>query len=417
MSQSDLTQERLDAINNLKSSLEAMEQYFNEAFSGNATMQRQDVSLENMLGVLPGVQTSLLHIREVNSKMVANHQLQQTARRVHAIQASYKQMVDAMNQVNNVMALGDSSQDMVDNTNYAELGSGASDDNFTEDDHSGNFSQPGKSPAASEKEANDEQTATPATEESKAPVEEPTYDDEPDVSEEPDASSDESFVEKVESDVAEENDDNVDDTEESEDAETPKNPSSAIDNQQAQAGMAQAHEVVDQVADNSDELSFGGVAPIKSSFANNSANDSASTVKAHTVRSAEEEYEAHKREAEAHPEWIKSRLASVKKEMTAKEKAKHEAKPKNKAKLVVTGQNNQKQAKAETKDAKPKTSAKSNRLKHHGMAIKWPGSHAYITKDGKRLVDKPSEIRDVTPKEKDQDMIDNMLNEDLNKIE
>ena len=59
MSQSDLTQERLDAINNLKSSLEAMEQYFNEAFSGNATMQRQDVSLENMLGVLPGVQTSL----------------------------------------------------------------------------------------------------------------------------------------------------------------------------------------------------------------------------------------------------------------------------------------------------------------------------------------------------------------------
>lgn len=405
MSQSDLTQERLDAINNLKSSLEAMEQYFNEAFSGNATMQRQDVSLENMLGVLPGVQTSLLHIREVNSKMVANHQLQQTARRVHAIQASYKQMVDAMNQVNNVMALGDSSQDMVDNTNYAELGSGANDDNFTEDDHSGNFSQPGKSPAASEKEASDEQTATPATEESETPVEEPTYDDEPDVSEEPDASSDESFVEKVESDVAEENDDNVDDTEESEDAETPKNPSSAIDNEQAQAGMAQVHEVVDQVADNNDELSFGGVAPIKSSFTNNSANDSASTVKAHTVRSAEEEYEAHKREAEAHPERIKSRLASVK-----KEKAKHEAKPKNKAKLVVTGQNNQKQA-------KPKASAKSNRPKHHGMAIKWPGSHAYITKDGKRLVDKPSEIRDVTPKENDQDMIDNMLNEDLNKIE
>ena len=375
----DLSKQRLDQINSLKSSIETLTEYFNEAFTGNASIPRQDSSIENILDLVSSIQGAALQIRELNSKLVLNHQMINKQNQLRMLNAAYQKMTRAMNAMQSVMALDDHNMDLIDNSDFdgpinKQLADHVKQDDSSESDGGQpNFNQPGQDPAA-EMVSDDDfltdnieplssfgssvesvsdattqgtvanssvddlteqatQATEPEEETSAAPVQSTTVVSEDDVADLQSAKTATEPVKPVASEVAQQ----------ATEAEEPSQPKS----DGGQSSTRQADDAI-KVPDVS-------------------SSDGA--------QSSEEEYERHKREALKHPDRIKKRLAQVK----------------------------ENQAPA-----------------HHRLAIKWAGTKDFVTKDGHVLKDVKDNqnVRDVTPRdnESDQAAIDNMLNDEMNKL-
>lgn len=385
--QNNLSQQRLDQINSLKKNVEALTNYFNEAFTGNASIQRQDGSIQNILHLAAEIQSNALQIRELNSNLVVKHQMAAKMNQLRMMESSYRQMTQAMNAMQSVMALDDPTTGLVDNANYGgPIKSLTDQDNNSgndQDGDQGNFSQPGQDPAAAM--VSDDNFATASVSPVSAGVQQPTEKvvddseaDEPTQPTEAKLNSPES-VEPATSPVSAEP---VQSSQPSEQATEPSQAKSA-----SQEESAEESEQPKSTRGGFKRLRRAPQKAIEDQ--NVSASDG--------IQSAQVEFERHRQEALADPERIKERLAEVKNEKKAEKLSNHQ----------------------DNKESKPP---------HHSFALKWAGTKHFVNKDGSIADNPKDEIRDVTPHseklaseapvddDSDHAAIDNLLKNELDKF-
>lgn len=370
--QTNLSKQRLDQINSLKKAIESLTQYFNDSFTGSASIQRQNSSIENILGLVSTIQGSALQVRELNSKLVLQHQVTSKMNQVRMLEASYQQLSQAMNSMQNVMALDDSPTGLVDNSDFpgpiGNLSSSASDSNdqsrdASADGDSKNFSQPGFDPAAN-------LVSDDVPTESVAPL-----------------STQMSNSGRPASDV----DDSTSAFQVRDDDKSTFETRSQAEPAKTQAPLeSSAAQVASPAKEDSQPKSQRGGF---TRFHRGSQNEQSKTTvqdqgipSSNGAQSSQAEYERHRQDALANPERIKRRLEQV----NAEEKA--------------------------------QTSSR----RQSGFGIRWAGTKHFINRDGSIVDDSVEEeraIRDVTPKKSedekassDQDAIDSMINNELDKL-
>lgn len=374
--QTNLSKQRLDQINSLKKAIESLTQYFNDSFTGSSSIQRQNSSIENILGLVSTIQGSALQVRELNSKLVLQHQVTSKMNQVRMLEASYQQLSQAMNSMQNVMALDDSATGLVDNSDFpgpiGNLGNNAPDSSNQDSDaptsgDTKNFSQPGFDPAAN-------LVSDDVPTESVAPLSTQLSNSGQPASEVNDSTS--AFRVR---------DDDKSTFETRSQAEPAK----------TQAPLeSSAAQVASQVKKDSQPKSQrGGFARLRRGNQGTNQNEqSEATVQdqnisaSNGVQSSQAEYERHRQDALANPDRIKRRLEQV----NAEEKA--------------------------------QTSSR----RQSGFGIRWAGTKHFLNRDGSIVddsVEEKREIRDVTPKKSedekassDQDAIDSMINNELDKL-
>lgn len=375
----DLSKQRLDQINSLKSSIEALTEYFNEAFTGNASIPRQDSSIENILDLVSSIQGAALQIRELNSKLVLNHQMVTKQNQLQMLNAAYQKMARAMNAMQSVMALDDHNMDLIDNSDFdgpinKQLANHINQNDGSESNGGqSNFSQPGQDPAAKTVSDDDfltdnveplssvgssvEPASDVATQDT---VANSSVDNSTEQVTQPTEPEEEASATPVQSTTVASEDDVAD----SQSAKTPTEPAKPVASEVAQQPT--------EAEEPSQPKSDGGQSTTRQA---NDAIKVPDVSSSDGVQSSEEEYERHKREALKHSERIKKRLAQAEEE----------------------------QAPA-----------------HHRLAIKWADAKNFVTKDGHVLKDVKDNqnVRDVTPQDNksDQAAIDNMLNNEMNKL-
>lgn len=369
--QTNLSKQRLDQINSLKKAIESLTQYFNDSFTGSASIQRQNSSIENILGLVSTIQGSALQVRELNSKLVLQHQVTSKMNQVRMLEASYQQLSQAMNSMQNVMALDDSATGLVDNSDFpgpiGNLGNNAPDSsdpdsNAPTNGDTKNFSQPGFDPAAN-------LVSDDISTESVAPL-----------SAQMNNSGQSAPAREESSSVSQVKDDK-----------STFEASSHAEPAQVQTPLeSSAKQVASSTQENSQPKSQrGGFTRLRRGDQDTQAKTTVqdqNISSSNEVQSSQAEYERHRQDALANPDRIKQRLEQVK--------------------------------------AEEKTQTSSRR--QSGFGIRWAGTKHFLNRDGSVVddsVEEKREIRDVTPKESDdkktssdQDAIDSMINNELDKL-
>ena len=145
MSETDLVAKRNEQVKLLHQSIQDVMNYYNDNFSGNSNLQKQNESIDNILGLVSSLQGSALAIRDYNSRILMQRRTIQQYKRLELVKSAYERVSKSMNDLSSVMTLGDEVMPMVDNTDYGNLGrlgEHSSADAANDEDTSKNFSQP-----------------------------------------------------------------------------------------------------------------------------------------------------------------------------------------------------------------------------------------------------------------------------------
>lgn len=145
MSETDLVAKRNEQVKLLHQSIQDVMNYYNDNFSGNSNLQKQNESIDNILGLVSSLQGSALAIRDYNSRILMQRRTIQQYKRLELVKSAYERVSKSMKDLSSVMTLGDEVMPMVDNTDYGDLGrlgEHSSADVVNDKDTSKNFSQP-----------------------------------------------------------------------------------------------------------------------------------------------------------------------------------------------------------------------------------------------------------------------------------
>lgn len=310
MSQS-LNKQRKDILQRLQTELSQASEYFNQAFSGNASFNQQDSCLHELIELLTSIQQSAMEMRQINSDIVMQRKIQAKRNQMVALTQSYQTLQKAMSNINNILDGNEDDNLLVDNSNSHVSVPKIDTDKINEE--SGNFSEPVATPAADSVSANREGKS----------------DDNPKVDNRP------KFVD-------------------------------------AKAGV-QLHDQMSQIEDKDETQEQPEHAsrpqhqePTERAEVASDSPKSASAVEdlsqSNAAWSDEDEYRSHEKHA-------KERLAHSRQVNQA-----------------------------------------------NGIAVKWPGHDHFVNKAGEIADDEVREIRDVTPKNTDEENIDKILNDNLKNL-
>ena len=145
MSETDLVTKRNEQVKLLHQSIQDVMNYYNDNFSGNSNLQKQNESIDNILGLVSSLQGSVLAIRDYNSRILMQRRTIQQYKRLELVKSAYERVSKSMKDLSSVMTLGDEVMPMVDNTDYGDLGrlgEHSSANVASDKDTSKNFNQP-----------------------------------------------------------------------------------------------------------------------------------------------------------------------------------------------------------------------------------------------------------------------------------
>lgn len=145
MSETDLVTKRNEQVKLLHQSIQDVMNYYNDNFSGNSNLQKQNESIDNILGLVSSLQGSVLAIRDYNSRILMQRRTIQQYKRLELVKSAYERVSKSMKDLSSVMTLGDEVMPMVDNTDYGDLGrlgEHSSANVASDEDTSKNFNQP-----------------------------------------------------------------------------------------------------------------------------------------------------------------------------------------------------------------------------------------------------------------------------------
>lgn len=145
MSETDLVTKRNEQVKLLHQSIQDVMNYYNDNFSGNSNLQKQNESIDNILGLVSSLQGSALAIRDYNSRILMQRRTIQQYKRLELVKSAYERVSKSMKDLSSVMTLGDEVMPMVDNTDYGDLGrlgEHSSANVASDEDTSKNFNQP-----------------------------------------------------------------------------------------------------------------------------------------------------------------------------------------------------------------------------------------------------------------------------------
>ena len=145
MSETDLVTKRNEQVKLLHQSIQDVMNYYNDNFSGNSNLQKQNESIDDILGLVSSLQGSALAIRDYNSRILMQRRTIQQYKRLELVKSAYERVSKSMKDLSSVMTLGDEVMPMVDNTDYGDLGrlgEHSSANVASDEDTSKNFNQP-----------------------------------------------------------------------------------------------------------------------------------------------------------------------------------------------------------------------------------------------------------------------------------